>query len=318
MGTRVVEGARRVYPDSARQGEGRSAIASESTRRAWDAQDAARSAIACGTVGQESLSPRKSLRGLGSDGCKMPWGRIACLRILSPAFNKGCVVGSANQPDSKPIVEWTVKEWLEYHQKMVHQGSLNQAPDLQQRWMGRIIWKNPLDCWIYQEILYETRPEVVVEVGVAHGGGTLYLANLLDLLGNPSAMVVGIDLDPSHVADLSHPRIKLIQGNCLNPETIGEVTGLCEGRKTMVIADCDHSKDHVMQELRAYSPLVSVGCYYIVEDGICDVMGWAPIPGPQAGCIEFLKENPHFVSEVRLRQKYLITYNFSGYLKKVS
>jgi cephalosporin hydroxylase len=227
-------------------------------------------------------------------------------------------VRPTNQPEGKAIVDWTVKEWLQYHQTMIHQGLLNQAPDLQQCWMGRTIWKNPLDCWIYQEILYETRPEVVVELGVAHGGGTLYLANLLDLLGTPSAQVVGIDLDLSHVADLRHPRIRLMGGNCLDPETIGQVTGLCQGRKTMVIADCDHNKEHVLQELRAYSPLVSVGCYYVVEDGICDVMGWPPVPGPEAGCIEYLREDPHFVSDTRLREKYLITYNFNGYLKRLS
>jgi cephalosporin hydroxylase len=72
-----------------------------------------------------------------------------------------------------------------------------------------------------------------------------------------------------------------------------------------------------MQELRTYSPLVSVGCYYVVEDGICDVMGWPPVPGPQAACVEYLRENPHFINDMQLREKYLITYNFSGYLKRI-
>ncbi len=183
--------------------------------------------------------------------------------------------------------------------------------------MGRTIWKNPLDCWVYQEILYDTQPEVVVELGVAHGGGTLYMAHILDLLGIAAGEVVGIDLDLSHVMDLRHPRIRLIGGNCLDPATIRQVTDLCRGRKTMVIADCEHSKDHVIQELRAYSSLVSLGCYYIVEDGVCDVMGWPPVPGPQAACAEFLGENPDFVNDAPLREKYLITYNFDGYLKRV-
>jgi cephalosporin hydroxylase len=226
-------------------------------------------------------------------------------------------VWPTNQPERKAIVDWTVKEWLQYHQEMIHQGSLNQAPDLQQSWMGRTIWKNPLDCWIYQEILYDTKPEVVVELGVAHGGGTLYLANLLDLVGNSSASVVGIDVDLSHVTDLRHPCIRLIEGNCLDPDTMRQVTGLCEGRKTMVIADCDHHKEHVLEELRIYSPLVSVGCYYVVEDGICDVMGWPPVPGPLRACEEYLRSNPDFVNDGRFREKYLITYNFSGYLRRI-
>lgn len=217
----------------------------------------------------------------------------------------------------KPIPDWTVREWLEYHQQKVHQGSLHGLPNLQQRWMGRIIWKNPLDCWIYQEIVYDTEPEVVVEIGVAHGGSTLYLAHLLDLLGSPHASVVGVDMDLSQAADLQHPRIQLIQGNCLDPHTFEQVAHICRGRKTMVIADCDHSKSHVLEELRTYFSLVSLGCYYIVEDGICDVMGWPPVPGPMAACNEFLEENPQFVNDAELREKYVITYNFNGYLKRI-
>jgi cephalosporin hydroxylase len=226
-------------------------------------------------------------------------------------------VGATNPPEQNAILDWTIKEWLQYHQTTIHQGSLNQAPELQQRWMGRTIWKNPFDCWIYQEILYDTKPEVIVELGVAQGGSTLYLANLLDLLGSPSTLVVGVDRDLGQATDLCHPRIRLIAGKCLDPETTSQVSDLCRGRRTMVIADCEHSKDHVVQELTAYSPLVSVGCYYIVEDGICDVMGWPPVPGPRAACIEFLGQNRDFINDARLREKYLITYNFSGYLKKV-
>ena len=215
----------------------------------------------------------------------------------------------------KPIPDWTVREWLAYHQRNVHQGCLHGVPQLQQTWMGRVIWKNPLDCWIYQEILHETRPEVVVELGVAHGGSALYLANLFDLMGGGA--LLGVDMDLSKVADLSHPRLRFIQGNCLDPGTVRQITDAVRGRKTMVIADCDHSKSHVLDELRTYSPLVSIGCYYIVEDGVCDVMNWEPVPGPRAAAEEFLRENRRFVNDKELREKYLITYNFDGYLKRV-
>lgn len=217
----------------------------------------------------------------------------------------------------KPILDWTVREWFEYHQRKVHQGSLNGFPELQQTWFGRTIWKNPLDCWVYQEILHETRPEVIVEIGVAHGGSALYLAHLLDLMGGDYGIVVGIDIDLSKAADLTHPRIRLIQGDCLDSSTFNQVAQAARNRKTMVIADCDHSKEHVLRELRTYSPLVSVGCYYIVEDGICDVIDWAPVPGPQAACSEFLEGNRQFVNHRELREKYLITYNFDGYLMRI-
>lgn len=85
----------------------------------------------------------------------------------------------------------------------------------------------------------------------------------------------------------------------------------------MVIADCDHTKDHVLAELRTYSPLVTTGCYYIVEDGICDVMAWPPVPGPLVACKEFLRDNGDFITDSELREKYLVTYNFGGYLKRI-
>jgi cephalosporin hydroxylase len=217
----------------------------------------------------------------------------------------------------KPILDWSIREWFEYHQQKVHQGSLHGSPQLQQTWMGRVIWKNPLDCWVYQEILYETKPEVIVEIGVAHGGHALYLAHLLDLLGTRRGQVIGIDIDLSRAAGLRHPRVRLIEGNCVDSKTVEQVQRACRKRKTMVIADCDHSKSHVLHELAIYSSLVSVGCYYIVEDGICDVMGWDPVPGPRAACEEFLEENKHFTNDAWLREKYLITYNFGGYLRRI-
>ena len=217
----------------------------------------------------------------------------------------------------KPILEWTVREWLEYHQHKVHQGSLNGFPQLQQTWLGRTIWKNPLDCWVYQEILHETKPETVVELGVSHGGSSLYMANLFDLINSPNGTVIGVDMDLSKTADVKHPRVQFIQGNCQDVSTFNQVAQACRGRKTMVIADCDHTKDHVLEELRIYSPLVSLGCYYIVEDGICDVMHWDPVPGPKTAAEEFLHKNGRFVNDEEIREKYLITYNFNGYLKRV-
>jgi cephalosporin hydroxylase len=99
-------------------------------------------------------------------------------------------------------------------------------------WMGRAIWKNPLGCWVYLEILYYTEPEAIVGLSVAHGDGTLYLANLLYLLGNSSAQAIGIEPDLSRVTNLRHACIKLMGGNCLDPAAVRQVTDLCKGRKT--------------------------------------------------------------------------------------
>lgn len=215
------------------------------------------------------------------------------------------------------LLDWKIRDWLEYHQERVHQGCLNGRPDLQQTWMGRVMWKNPLDCWIYQEILYDTRPEVIVELGVAHGGTLLFLSNLLDILALPKSQLVGVDIDLSRVQDLKIPRLHLVAGNCLDPGNFQQVSSLCNGRRTMVIADCDHSRDHVYQELLHYSQLVSIGCYYIVEDGICDAMNWEPVPGPRSAVEKFLQCHDHFVDDAATREKYLITYNPKGYLKRI-
>jgi len=143
----------------------------------------------------------------------------------------------------------------------------------------------------------------------------------------PDALLIGVDIDTSRAADLKIPSLQLIEGNCLDSHTFQRVSALCEGKRTMVIADCDHNKNHVVQELALYSSKVSVGCYYIVEDGICDVMGWnpstgepvndAPVPGPQAAAKEFLSGNDQFVDDAPLREKYLMTYNFNGFLRRV-
>jgi cephalosporin hydroxylase len=215
----------------------------------------------------------------------------------------------------RPLLDWTVRQWLEHFHRTVHLGSVHGTPQLQQRWLGRLQSKNPLDCWVYQEILHETRPDLVIELGVAQGGTTLYLAHLMDLVGHGE--VVGVDLDMRRARDLKHDRVSLVEGNCLDPRTIEAVASRCRGRRTMVIADCDHGRDHVLGELHAYSSLVAKGCYYVVEDTICDVMGWQPVPGPHAAVEAFLEEDSAFANDGELREKFGITYNFDGYLKRV-
>jgi cephalosporin hydroxylase len=234
----------------------------------------------------------------------------------------------ANGNSVKSILDWTVREWLEYHQRNVHQAALTGKAQLQQRWLGRPIWKNPMDCWVYQEILYDTQPELVIELGIAHGGNLLFMADIFRCMNRGRTQIVGIDMDISRARDLKLPGLHLIEGTCQDESVFERVSDFARGKRTMIIADCDHSRDHVLDELTRYSPLVSVGCYYIVEDGICDVMGWHPLtgqlvndqpaPGPQAASLEFLRNNPQFTDDAEVREKYLITYNFNGFLKRVA
>lgn len=159
--------------------------------------------------------------------------------------------------------------------------------------------KNPLDAWIYQEIIWDTKPDLIIECGSLEGGSALYLATILDAIGNGEV----ISIEKAKQIDIKHPRIKFIKGNSL------EVDIKPEGR-IMVILDSNHEGEHVLAELRKYAPLVSIGCYLIVEDTF-----WIPDnnKGPMWAIEQFLKENNNFEID-KSREKWELTYNENGYL----
>jgi cephalosporin hydroxylase len=128
--------------------------------------------------------------------------------------------------------------------------------------------------------------------------------------------VVSIDLDPP---ELSLPEnVTFIQGDSIDPGTVSRVADLCAGKRTMVIADGNHAAAHVLQEMRAYGPMVSTGCYFIAEDGIVDVMEWEECtPGPRVAALKFVEESGDFVID-QSREKFVLTYCPSGFLKRVT
>lgn len=202
-----------------------------------------------------------------------------------------------------------LRDWLLYHQReVVH---------TQSTWMGVAALKNPLDAWIYQEILHEVRPEVVVEIGSAAGGGTLYLANLLDLLG--AGRVISVDIDRSSFV-ARHDRITCFTGDSRDPRILAAVAEICDERAVLVIHDGDHRAGPVLEDLRNYGGLVSVGSYLIVEDGIIDLYqdgdGIGTVEeGPLVAVEHFLAEDDRFEIDER-RERYLLTYNQRGYLRR--
>ncbi|MHB8895056.1 MAG: CmcI family methyltransferase [Candidatus Geothermincolia bacterium] len=209
----------------------------------------------------------------------------------------------------------TLAQWLVEQQ--------SQAGREKCTWMGVPAYKNPLDLWIYQEILYETRPDVVVEIGSYAGGSTMYLASVLEMIG--SGIVVAIDMDRA-VYKAAHDRIVTVTGNSSSEPVVNRVTGLCEGKKVMVIHDGDHNRAQVLDDLRHYAPLVSVGNYLVVEDGISDQMqpgladghfGDFPDGGPLVAIREFLDGNDEFVVD-STRERYVLTQNPHGFLKRVT
>lgn len=182
-------------------------------------------------------------------------------------------------------------------------------------WLGVRTLKCPLDMWVYQEILWRTRPDVIVECGVYEGGSTLYLASVCDMIGK--GRVIGCDIDMAPVGETvrSHPRIKLLDGNSTDPAIVEQVRDLCTGQRTMVILDSEHSETHVTRELEAYAPLVSPGCYLIVEDTCVNGHPLYPShgPGPYEAVEKFLATNSGW-SVDRECERFLVTFNPSGYL----
>ena len=177
--------------------------------------------------------------------------------------------------------------------------------------------KNPLDLWVYQEIVFEVRPDVIIEIGTYHGGSTLALAHLCDALG--SGRVIGVDRDQQEVSEVvrSHRRVTLIEGDAT--EVIGRVQSLLgHGDRVLVIEDSAHTYEHTLSVLRTYSGLVSLGSYLIVEDGICrHGLDVGPSPGPFEAIETFIAESGEFEID-RERESFLVTWNPKGFLRRMT
>jgi cephalosporin hydroxylase len=184
-------------------------------------------------------------------------------------------------------------------------------------WMGVSCWKCPLDLWIYQELMHEVRPEVVIEVGTDGGGTSLFLAHMCDIIGR--GRVITIDIQ-HQIGRPVHSRISYLKGDSTSEELLGLVRAEVNGaHSVMVILDSDHSMNHVLKELRAYSEFVSPGSYLIVED--TNINGHPVLPdfgpGPMEAVDLFLGENSEFKVDESC-EKFLLTQNPRGYLRRIA
>lgn len=183
-------------------------------------------------------------------------------------------------------------------------------------WLGVPVQKCPLDLWIYQEILHELRPDVIIECGTADGGSAYYLASICDLLNN--GRIISVDIAPNP-ARPQHHRITYLTGSSVSEPVYQTVRNSIQpGEKVMVILDSDHHYGHVLNELRIYALLVSPGSYMIVED--TNINGHPVFPGygpgPMEAVQQFLAENNGFVMD-KSREKFLLTFFPNGFLKKI-
>lgn len=182
-------------------------------------------------------------------------------------------------------------------------------------WLGQTVRKCPLDLWAYQEIIFETRPELIVETGTYLGGSALYLASLCDLLGHGKIVTVDVSAPPGRP---KHRRITYVVGSSVADDVLDRVRRRARrAKRTMVILDSDHSRDHVLRELELYGPLVTPGCYLVVEDtNVNGHPAWPGYgPGPMEAVTEFLSRTDAFEVD-RSREKLMLTFNPSGYLRR--
>lgn len=198
-------------------------------------------------------------------------------------------------------------------------------------WMGRPIIQYPQDMLAMQEIIWRVRPQLILETGVAHGGSLVFYASLLELIGE--GRVLGIDIDiraHNRAAIEGHPmshRISLIQGSSIDPAVVARVSGHATGiERVLVVLDSNHTHDHVLEELRAYAPMVSPGSYCVVMDTTVEDMPasafanrpWGPGDNPKTAVRAYLKENPDFQVDAALEAKLMITVASEGYLQRIA
>ena len=185
-------------------------------------------------------------------------------------------------------------------------------------WMGKHVFKCPLDLWVYQEMIFELKPELIIETGTFHGGSALFFANLFDIMGH--GLVITIDVDK--MPDLPvHGRIIYLEGSSLSDKILGKVKEYAAGKSNVIVfLDSDHRCEHVLQELEVYSKFVSKGSYIVVEDSNLNghpvYSGFGQGPGPTEAIEKFMKSNKEFKID-KSKEKFHLTFNPNGYLKKI-
>ena len=213
-------------------------------------------------------------------------------------------------------------------------------------WLGRPIIQYPQDMVAMQELIWQIKPDLIIETGIAHGGSLILSASMLSLLDYcdaieqgtmldpkaPRRRVLGLDIDiraHNRAAIEAHPmanRIDMIEGSSIDPAIISQVQDIARGyERVLVCLDSNHTHEHVLAELVAYAPLVSAGSYCVVFDTIVEDMPaemfpdrpWGPGDNPKTAVWEYLKTHPEFEIDKQMDHKLLISVAPDGYLKRV-
>ncbi|GGP24601.1 cephalosporin hydroxylase family protein [Silvimonas amylolytica] len=213
--------------------------------------------------------------------------------------------------------------------------------------LGRPIIQLPQDMVAMQELIWQLRPDLIIETGIAHGGSLIMSASMLALLDYCDAVEQGVPLDPkaskrtvlgldidirehNRAAIEAHPlahKIEMIQGSSIDPQVIAQVHARARGcERVLVCLDSNHTHAHVLAELEAYAPLTTPGSYCVVFDTVVEDMPadafpdrpWGVGDNPKTAVHQWLKNNPEFEIDHTIENKLLITVAPDGYLKRIA
>lgn len=202
-------------------------------------------------------------------------------------------------------------------------------------WLGRPIFQGPSDLQVYQEIIWNYKPDLIIETGIARGGSLIYFASILALLEYCNEIeegdVLGIDIDlrnHNKNAIIKHPlskKITMLEGSSIDDAIISKVKEFAQNKKRiMVVLDSNHTHEHVLAELKAYAPLVSKDGFCIVcdtgienTDDLTDNRPWGRGNSPMSAVFEYLKQDDSFTIDKFYETKSLITCAPNGFLKKI-
>jgi cephalosporin hydroxylase len=200
------------------------------------------------------------------------------------------------------------------------------------RWMGRPVIQYPQDILAMQELIWDIQPDLIIETGIAHGGSLIFYASMLELAGRGEVLGIDIDIREHNRKEIeSHPmykRITMFQGSSIDSKMVAKVKEFAKGKeKILVVLDSNHTHEHVLEELKAYAPLVSVNSYVVVFDTIVELLPQDYLPGhkrpwgigdnPLTAVREFLATNKDFEIDQSIDNKLLISVAPDGYLKRI-
>lgn len=198
-------------------------------------------------------------------------------------------------------------------------------------WMGRPIIQYPQDMIAMQEIIWNLKPDLIIETGIAHGGSLIYYASILELIGKGEILGIDIDIREHNKIEIeNHPmakRITMIQGSAIDPLIVEKIKIFAEGKKTVLVClDSNHTHEHVLAELEMYSPFVTENSYIIVFDTIVENLPegyfsqqrpWGIGNNPKTAVESFLQTNKNFIIDTNIDNKLLISVAPQGYLKRI-